>query len=128
MKNLVKKAPAPELEFVLDTRRIAALADDHKAVDIRAYDLRGLTVIADSFVVCTATSEPHVKAVSSAILSGMRDAGIKARHSEGNYRNGWLVLDYGNIIVHIFRKETREFYDLDGLWGDAPKIDLELGN
>ncbi len=113
---------------MLDTRRIAALADDHKAVDIRAYDLRGLTVIADSFVVCTATSEPHVKAVSSAILSGMRDAGIKARHSEGNYRNGWLVLDYGNIIVHIFRKETREFYDLDGLWGDAPKIDLELGN
>jgi len=126
LKNLVKKAPATEPDFVLDTRRIAALADEHKAEDIRAYDLRGLTVIADSFVVCTGTSEPHVKAISGAILSGMRDAGIKARHSEGSHRNGWLVLDYGNVIVHIFRKEAREFYDLDGLWGDAPKIDLGL--
>jgi len=122
----VKKAPAAEPDFLPATRLIASLADDHKAIDIRAYDLRGLTVIADSFVVCTATSEPHVKAVSSAILSGTRDAGLKARNSEGNHRNNWLVLDYGNIIVHIFRKETREFYDLDGLWGDAPRIPLDL--
>jgi len=126
LKNVVKKAPAPEPDFFPDTRRIASLADEHKAIDIRAYDLRGLTVIADSFVVCTGNSEPHVKAISSAVLSGMREIGVKARHSEGNYRAGWLVLDYGNIIVHIFRKEQREFYDLDGLWGDAPRIDLDL--
>ena len=126
MKKLVKKAPAAEPDYFPDTRRIAELADEHKAVDIRAYDLAGLTVIADSFVVCTGTSEPHVKAISSAILSGMREIGVKAHHSEGSHRNGWMVLDYGNIIVHIFRKEQREFYDLDGLWGDAPRVDLGL--
>lgn len=126
MKNVVKKAPAPEPDFLPDTRRIAALADEHKALDVRAYDLRGLTVIADSFVICTANSEPHVKAISSAILAGMREIGVKARHSEGSHRNGWLVLDYGHIIVHIFRKEQRDFYDLDGLWGDAPAIALDL--
>lgn len=119
-------APALEPDFFPSVRQIAALADEHKAINIRAYDLRGLTVIADAFVVCTANSEPHVKAVSSAILSGMREHGVRPRHSEGTYRNGWLVIDYGHVIVHIFRKETREFYDLDGLWGDAPRIDLEL--
>lgn len=127
MPRLVKKTiPASEPDFLPNARRIAAFADEHNAVDIRAYDVRGLTLLADVFIVCTATSEPHVKAVFSAIKGGMREIGVKTLHAEGAYTNGWLVLDYGNIIVHIFRKEAREFYDLDGLWGDAPALDLSL--
>ena len=126
MTRLVKKAAAVEPDFMAHTSRIAMLADDHKAVDIRAYDVRGLTLIADSFVICTATSEPHVRAVYNAIVTGMHEAGLKPLHKEGGYSNGWVVLDYGSIVVHIFRKESREYYDLDGLWGDAPAIALHL--
>lgn len=126
MTRSVKKAARVEPDFVDFTRRIALLADDHKAVDIRAYDVRGLTLIADSFVICTATSEPHVRAVYNAIVMGMQEAGLKPLHKEGGYSNGWVVLDYGSIVVHIFRKESREYYDLDGLWGDAPAIALGL--
>ncbi len=127
MPRLVKKSrTVPEPDFLPNARRIAALADEHKAVDIKAYDVRGLTLLADVFILVTATSEPHVKAVFSAVKGGMREIGLKTLHAEGTYTSGWLVLDYGNIILHIFRKEAREFYDLDGLWGDAPLLDLAL--
>jgi ribosome-associated protein len=125
LRLLTKIAPV-EPEFVANARRIAALAHDRKAQDVRAYDVRELTPIADAFLVCTATSEPQVKAVYSAIREGMREIGMRALHAEGTYANGWLVLDYGTIIVHIFRKEAREYYDLDTLWGDAPRVELDL--
>lgn len=124
--RLVTKITPVEPEFAANARRIAALAHDRKALDIRAYDVRELTPIADAFILCTATSEPHVKAVYSAIREGMREIGIRTLHAEGTYANGWLVLDYGTIIVHIFRKEAREYYDLDALWGDAPRVELDL--
>lgn len=126
MARLIKKSVTEEPDFIPNTRRAAALADDKKAVDIRAYDVRGLTLIADSFVICSATSEPHLKAVYSAVSSGMHEIGLKTLHSEGSHSSNWLVLDFGNIIVHIFRQDAREYYDLDGLWGDAPQIDLGL--
>ncbi len=127
MPQLVKKRTAAnEPDFIPNARRIAALMDEHKAEDIRAYDVRELTVLADAFIVCTANSEPHVKAVFSTVKQGMREIGVNTLHAEGAYTSGWVVLDYGSIIVHIFRKEAREFYDLDGLWGDAPRLDLAL--
>lgn len=128
MTRLVKKVKAvTEPDFLPAARRIAALADDHKAENIRVYDVRDLTLLADAFVLCTANSEPHVKAVFSAVKEGMREAGMKSLHAEGSYTSGWLVLDYGTVILHVFRREAREFYDLDGLWGDAPEIDMKLG-
>jgi ribosome-associated protein len=126
LARLVKKSAPEEPDFLPNTRRAAAFADDKKAVNIRAYDVRGLTLIADSFVVCTATSEPHLKAVYGAISAGMHEVGVRTLHSEGSQSSNWLVLDFGNIIVHVFRQEAREYYDLDGLWGDAPQIDLGL--
>ena len=104
----------------------AEAASDVKATDIVAYDVRGLTLIADSFVICTANSEPQVRAISAKIQSALRDIGVKALHVEGESNSGWIVLDYGSVIVHIFKKDARAFYDLDGLWGDAPKFPLEL--
>jgi ribosome-associated protein len=113
-------------DFLPHTRRIASLAAEHKAADIRAYDVRGITLIADSFVLCTANSEPQMKAIFNAVRTGMREAGLKPLHVEGAASDGWIVLDYGSVICHVFRQTAREYYDLDGLWGDAEEIALDL--
>jgi len=121
-----KKTTADEAEYLAHTLRAASLAADKKAEDIRAYDIHGLTVVADSFVLCTATSEPQMKAVVSSVREGMREAGVRLLHDEGRTDGGWILLDFGTVILHVFRKEAREFYDLDGLWADAPAIPLDL--
>ena len=127
MVKLVKKpTDASEPDFLPNTRRIAALAADYKAGDIRAYDVRELTHLADSFVICSASSEPQVKAIFRSVKVGMKEIGVAPLHAEGAPSSGWLVLDYGAIIFHVFRGEARDFYDLDGLWADAPAIDLGI--
>lgn len=105
---------------------MAALADDRKAIDIRAYDVRGLTLVADSFLICAASSEPQFKAVCSAIREGMREVGVKPLRVEGSTKGEWVILDYGTIICHVFREKARAYYDLDALWADAPQIPLDL--
>lgn len=125
MAKLVrKKSTIQEPDYYPPTRRIASLALDKKAKNVKAYDVNGLTLIADSFVMCSATSDPHVKAVYNSIVEGMKEIGVKPRRSEGGYKDGWLILDFGSIIVHVFKEETRGYYDLDALWGDAPEIAL----
>jgi ribosome-associated protein len=113
-------------DFLPDTLRMASLAAEHKAKDLRAYDVRGLTVVADAFLLVTATSEPHFRAIFNAVTEGMKEVGRYALHKEGTFRGGWALLDYGGVVMHIFREEARAFYDLDGLWADAPNIDLEI--
>ena len=124
MATLTKKTPQPD--FLPDTLRISALAADHKAIDIRAYDVRRLTLIADVFIMCSAGSVPQLRAVFNGVKEGMKEIGVAPLHKEGTFDGNWLVLDYGAIIFHVFRERAREFYDLDGLWGDAPEIDLDL--
>lgn len=126
MAKLTKKQGVSEPDFLPNTRRVAALAADHKAYDLRAYDVRTVTIMADSFVVCSAKSEPQAKAILNGVKEGMKEIGVRALHTEGRPDSAWMVLDYGDIILHIFREEARAYYDLDGLWGDAPVIDLEL--
>lgn len=127
MARLVRKKPVAEPpDFLAKVKQIGELAADHKAMDIRAYDVRGLTVIADAFLLCSAASEPQLRAVFNAVRDGMKAAGISPLHAEGGFKGGWLVVDYGDVIVHIFREEAREFYDLDGLWADAPQVELNL--
>lgn len=127
MARLVRKAgQSPEPDFLPNTLRIGALAAKLKAKDIRVYDVRDLTVIADAFVLCSASSEPQLKAIFNAVKEGMREIGVAPLRTEGTFSGGWFVMDYGSIIFHIFREEAREFYDLDGLWGDAPRIRLEV--
>jgi ribosome-associated protein len=126
LAKLVKKLRQNEENFLATTLQIGALAAGRRASDIRAYDVRKLTLIADSFVICTASSQPQVKAIFDAVKEGMSEIGVRPAHVEGGPRDGWLLMDYGAVIFHIFREESREFYDLDGLWGDAPQIDLGL--
>lgn len=110
--------------FLHITQRIAELSADKKAKNIKAFDVRGLTLIADSFVLCTATSELQSKAVFNAVKEGLKEEGIAPLRSEGAFRDGWMLIDYGVVIFHIFREKAREFYDLEGMWGDAPEISL----
>lgn len=128
--NAVARPAAKKMDtngdaFLADTLRMAALAAEHKAFDIRAYDVRGLTLIADSFVVCSTSSEPQLKAVHNAVMEGMKEEGVRPLYTEGSLQGGWKVLDYGTVILHIFREEPRAFYDIDSLWSDAPRIPLE---
>lgn len=128
MARLVPKTqPASQEEDHRATaRRIAHLASDIKAENIVAYDVEGLTVISDAFVMCTARSEPQMKAIARNIQDGMKEIGRGPLHAEGGFKDSWQVIDYGTVIVHIFRGEAREFYDLDGLWADSPRIELDL--
>ena len=82
-------------------------------------DLRKLTDMADFFVVCSADSDVQVKAVADAIADGTDKIGISAWHSEGLTHRQWVLLDYVDVVVHVFHKEVRRFYGLEKLWGDA---------
>ena len=126
MVKLLKKSKTATDDFLPTTLHMATLAWDMKASDIRAYDVRGLTLIADSFLICTATSEPQLKAIFNSVKEGMKEVGVAPLRAEGKTDGSWMVLDFGNVIFHIFREKAREFYDLDGFWADAPTLDLEL--
>lgn len=130
MARLVRKAkdtaPQEDEAFIQNVHRIAHLVADKKAKDIKAYDVRGLTVVADAFLICTATSEPQLKAVYNSVKEGMKDAGVPVLRTEGTFHSGWVLLDYGDVIFHIFREQARDFYDLDGMWGDAKEIKVDV--
>ena len=128
MAKLLRKSKKEKVEpeFILYTRKIAEFAAKRKALNIRAYDLRGLTLIADSFVICSGSSDPHMKAIHASIAEGMKETQVLTRKTEGTYKDAWMIMDYGDIIVHIFREQARAYYDLDGLWGDAPELKLAL--
>lgn len=121
-----KSLPLEDDSFLPNVRRIAELAATKKAQHIVARDVRGLTLIADSFVICSATSEPQLKAVFSTVVDGMKEVGVRPLRTEGTFQGGWMLIDYGTVIFHLFRPAAREFYDLDGLWGDAKPIPLDL--
>lgn len=99
--------------------KLADLALSKKAENIKILDLRKLTTITDFFVICTGSSDTHVKAVADAVIDGSKDLGEKPWHKEGIAHKSWVLLDYVEVVVHIFLKETRQFYGLDKLWGDA---------
>jgi ribosome-associated protein len=107
-------------------RQLAELAAEKKARDIRAFDVRGLTLMADAFVLCSVGSEPQLRAVTSIAREDMKEKGHRVLRVEGDHKCGWLIVDYGDVIFHVFRDKAREFYDLDRLWADAPEIKLEL--
>lgn len=100
-------------------RQIAELALSKKAKDVVIMDLRKVTTMADYFVLCTGDSEPQVRAIADAVMQGMTDLGEKPWHSEGLQNLQWVLLDYVDVVVHVFHKDARTFYGLEKLWGDA---------
>jgi ribosome-associated protein len=100
--------------------RIADLALDKKAFDIRILDLSKLSSVCDYFVVCSADADVQAKAVADHIADELDKAGERYWHREGYGSLRWVLLDYVDVVVHVFVREVREFYGLEDLWGDAP--------
>jgi ribosome-associated protein len=96
---------------------VAAL-DDGKGQEIRALDVRGVTDITDFMVVVTGTSDRHVRSLADRVTDAMRERGYRALGTEGEETGDWILVDFGDVIVHVMLPETREFYDLEKLWNE----------
>lgn len=97
---------------------IAKMSMTKKALDVIVMDLRTLSSVADYFVICSGDSDTQVKAIADAVEEGLEKKGVSPWHREAGSRN-WLVLDYVDVVLHVFHKNTRAFYSLEKLWGDA---------
>lgn len=117
------RAPLDALQTLQAAARAAA---SKKARDMVALDLRGLSSVADYFLICSASSEVQVKAVAEAVEDRLREQGARPWHVEGSEGRRWVLLDYIEVVVHVFHEKTREYYMLDRLWGDARSIPLGL--
>lgn len=105
--------------------KIANLIFNKKGYNVIILDLRNLASFADYFVICSADSDTQVKAIADEIDKNLSDIGIKCWHKEGYLALSWVLLDYVDVVVHVFKKESREFYNIEKLWGDAPVIEVE---
>ena len=104
---------------------IAAKAlDEKKGREISAIEITEITTLADYFVICTATSNTQVKAMSDACEEAAENSGERAHHIEGHRGGTWLLMDFSAVVVHVFTDEARKFYDLERLWSDAAPVDL----
>ncbi len=113
------------IDSSLELLKVAAEAAlDKKAFNLVAFEVGALTSYADHILLCSAGSDRQVSAIANSILRGLREAGRRPIYPENNLRNSeWILLDYGDTIVHIFTEEKRHYYALDNLWGDAPRVD-----
>ena len=116
-------ADVPALEILQAAAR-SALAK--KARTPVALDLRELSGVCDYFFICSGASEVQVKAIAEAVEDGLRERGVRPWHIEGFESRRWVLLDYVEVVVHVFHEKTREYYMLDRLWGDARSLDLGL--
>ena len=98
---------------------VVEILEDKKAKDVSMINLKDISILADYFVICSGTSTTHIKALADELEEKMRDAGFNYFHKEGYTTARWILLDYGEIIVHIFHDEDRNFYNLERLWSDG---------
>ncbi|MBX6394761.1 MAG: ribosome silencing factor [Alicyclobacillaceae bacterium] len=103
-------------------RLAADAAADKKAGNVVILDIRGLSVVADYFVICSGQSRTQVQAIADHVREKLEEHGVFARGVEGRDEARWILLDFGDVVVHVFREEEREFYNLERLWGDAPVL------
>lgn len=103
----------------------AQVAEDHKGKDILVLDLRGLTPIFDFFVIATGASRRHIHTLAEEIDAALAAQGEKRRSIQGYQASRWVVQDYGDVLVHIFDSDARDYYGLEDLWADAPRIDWQ---
>lgn len=98
--------------------------NNKKARGLKALKIDGLTTLADYFVIATATSSTHVRALADEVEEKLKEQSVEPHHIEGK-STGWIVLDYTSVVVHVFTPQEREFYNLDNMWKDADEIDLQ---
>ena len=105
-------------------RLVLEAAADKKAEDPVALNLKKIASFTDCFVICSGAQSRQTQAICDAILKALRDKGVRPGHVEGYDRGDWILIDLSDLVIHIFTRETREFYNLERLWGDAPEIEL----
>ncbi|MDD6275601.1 MAG: ribosome silencing factor [Clostridia bacterium] len=104
-------------------KNIAKILDSKKAENINVIKTKELTVVADYFVVAGGTSSTHVRALAGEVEDSMKALGVEPDHIEGR-ATGWILLDYGSVLVHVFDPQSREYYNIERLWNDAESIDI----
>ena len=104
-------------------KSIVKILDNKKAMDLELIETQELTIVSDYFIIASGTSNTHVRALADEVDEEMKKLGVEPDHIEGR-ATGWILLDYGCVLVHIFDPQSREYYNLDRLWGDAAKVDI----
>ncbi len=99
--------------------------EDSKAVDIVALDLRNLSDATDYFMIASGTSDTHVRALANRVIDALSDVSMKPHHVEGMSQGRWVLLDFVDVIVHVFHPTLRAFYQLERLWADAPSMKMQ---
>lgn len=119
-------APSPRLEVPITSQElaqaVAAAAAEKKASDLTILDIQKLVAYCDHFVICSGTNTRQVRAIAQHAMETLEAQGRKPQSVEGLQASRWILVDYGDVILHVFDEELRRFYDLDGLWGDAPRV------
>ena len=121
MAKVEKRRKAPRLPKQIEAA--ASAAEDKKAVDLVVLDLRKAAGFTDYFVICSGTNLRQVRAIADGVLAALAAEGVKPAFIEGYDRSEWVLLDYFDFIVHVFSPETRLFYGLERLWGNAERIE-----
>ena len=104
-------------------KNIVATLDNKKATDIKSLEITELTSVADYFVIATGTSGTHIRALADEVQDSLTKQGVEPKSVEGK-STGWILLDYGTVVVHVFTPDQRELYSLEHLWGDAKEVDI----
>jgi ribosome-associated protein len=107
-------------------RRVAEIADDKQAVEIVVLDMRSLVSYTDFLVICTARNERQAKAIHDEVYANLKADGLLPDHVEGEREASWVLMDYLDCILHVFVPDERDYYRLETLWGEAPRLELDL--
>ena len=107
-------------------RSAVSAAEDRKAVDVKVLHLGKVSDFTEYFLICSGTNERQVQAIADAVEERLREEKVRPLHVEGYNRGQWILLDYGDMVVHVFLEEPRRFYALERLWGDAPDVTADL--
>lgn len=114
--------PIPALDTASRVREAVLAADDRKAIDLKVLSLGAISGFTDYFLICSGGSERQVQAIADGVQEKLREKKSRPLHVEGYNRAQWVLLDYGDLVVHVFQEEPRRFYSLERLWGDAPDV------
>jgi len=119
-------AAIPNPDTVQRVRHAVAAAEDRKAVELKVLHLQQVSDFTDYFLICSGTNERQVQAIADAVEERLRANKVRPLHIEGYNRAQWVLLDYGDLVVHVFLEEPRRYYALERLWGDAPDVTADF--